>query len=42
MSASDAGAIVPFFGNMPNIFALAVEQISTHLFRLKPRSITPP
>ena len=38
----DPGAIVPFFGNMPNILALAVEQISTHLFRLNPRSITPP
>ncbi|CAB4886292.1 unannotated protein [freshwater metagenome] len=29
MSASDPGAMMPFFGYMPNIFAGLVEQVST-------------
>ena len=40
-SASLPTAIVPFFGNMPNSFALAVEQRSTHLLSEKPRFIAP-
>ena len=42
MSASEPGAMVPFFGNMPKIFAGDVEVNSTNRFiEIRP-VLTPP
>ena len=41
MSASDPGAIAPFFGYIPNILAAFADVMSTNRSRLIPSSTTP-